>query len=206
PIEELLSAALDFGTSAAGPSLQRFLDWFARGSVEIVRDPSAPLDAVRVMTVHGSKGLQSPVVILADACADPDRRGGGLGGSFARMESGSGSLPVFRPRKEEVGEPLKSQVAAQDQAEREEHWRLLYVAMTRAEERLFIGGALGAADRGGPPASSWYTALEAALVGLGAEWREDDLWGRALAYGDDLAPAKAAARAAPASTAAPAWL
>jgi len=42
------------------------------------------------MTVHGSKGLQSPVVILADACADPDRRGGG----FARMETEDGALPV----------------------------------------------------------------------------------------------------------------
>src|SRR3546814_7422518 len=54
PIEELLGAALDFETLSA-PSLQLFLDWFDRGDVEIVRDPSAPLDAVRVMTVHGAK-------------------------------------------------------------------------------------------------------------------------------------------------------
>ena len=51
--------------------MQRFLDWFDRGDVEIVRDPSAPLDAVRVMTAHGAKGLQAPLVILADATADP---------------------------------------------------------------------------------------------------------------------------------------
>ena len=66
PIEELLSAALEFESKEAA-SLQAFLDWFARGDVEIVRDPSAPLDAVRVMTVHGAKGLQSPV-------RDPRRR------------------------------------------------------------------------------------------------------------------------------------
>lgn len=206
PIEELLSSALDFETSAAGPSLQRFLDWFARGGVEIVRDPSTPLDAVRVMTVHGSKGLQSPVVILADACADPDRRGGGLGGSFAKLRTEDGALPVFRPRKEEVGEPLKSQIEAQDKAERQEHWRLLYVAMTRAEERLFIGGALGAADRNGPPASSWYTSLETALVGTDAEWREDDLWGRVLVFGDELVTGRALAAAPSAAPVVPDWL
>jgi ATP-dependent helicase/nuclease subunit A len=71
PIEELVNAAIGFAREAT-PSLQRFLDWFDRGEVEITRDPSAPLDAVRVMTVHGSKGLQAPLVILADATSDPD--------------------------------------------------------------------------------------------------------------------------------------
>ena len=70
----------------AAASLQAFLDWFARGEVEIVRDPSAPLDAVRVMTVHGAKGLQSPVVILADACADPDSAGPGGGSAELQLE------------------------------------------------------------------------------------------------------------------------
>ncbi|MGJ3626150.1 hypothetical protein AB5I41_02840 [Sphingomonas sp. MMS24-JH45] len=64
PIEELLNAALDFETNAT-PSLQRFLDWFERDKVEIVRDAAAPLDAVRVMTAHGAKGLQAPLVVLA---------------------------------------------------------------------------------------------------------------------------------------------
>ncbi|MBV8970923.1 MAG: PD-(D/E)XK nuclease family protein, partial [Sphingomonadaceae bacterium] len=205
PVEELLSAALDFETSAAGPSLQRFLDWFARGSVEIVRDPSAPLDAVRVMTVHGSKGLQSPVVILADACADPDRRGGGFGGSFARLETEEGAIPVFRTRKDEVGDPLRAQIEAQDRLEREEHWRLLYVGMTRAEERLFIGGALGPADRGSPPASSWYEALDATLGAMGAEWTDDPLWTRARWFGAVPQAGKGDAREAAARTPVPDW-
>jgi ATP-dependent helicase/nuclease subunit A len=206
PIEELLSAALDFETSAAGPSLQRFLDWFARGSVEIVRDPSAPLDAVRVMTVHGSKGLQSPVVILADACADPDRRGGGFGGSFARLEADDLSLPVFRPRKDEVGEPLRGQIEAQDRLEREEHWRLLYVALTRAEERLYVGGALGPADRNGPPTASWYAALDATLAGLEAEWSDDPLWVRASRFGEPTQPGRKWDRDAPVAGVSPDWL
>ncbi|MEA3010198.1 MAG: ATP-dependent helicase/nuclease subunit [Sphingomonadales bacterium] len=206
PIEELLSSALDFEAGSA-PSLQRFLDWFARGEVEIVRDPSAPLDAVRVMTVHGSKGLQSPVVILADACADPDRRGGGFGAAFASFTLPEGpEIPIFRPRKEELAEPLAAQLAASDRREREEHWRLLYVALTRAEERLYIGGALGPADRRGPALASWWSALDNSLVGLGAEWEEDSHWGRALRVGDPEFFTKAAARPAVADNPLPDWI
>ncbi|MFN3946433.1 MAG: double-strand break repair helicase AddA [Allosphingosinicella sp.] len=194
PLSELLSSALQF-EAAGPPSLQRFLDWFARGEVEIVRDPSAPLDAVRVMTVHGSKGLQSPVLILADACADPERTRGSFG--RFRLPEGGPEVPVFRPRKDEMAEPLKSQMAAQDAREREEHWRLLYVALTRAEERLYIGGALGPADRGAAPRESWYQAVDAAMDGMGAEWREDGLWGRARRFGAAEIPARAAAAASP---------
>ncbi|MGZ8286842.1 MAG: double-strand break repair helicase AddA [Allosphingosinicella sp.] len=207
PIEELLSSALDFESNSA-PSLQRFLDWFARGEVEIVRDPSAPLDAVRVMTVHGSKGLQSPVVILADACSDPDRRGGGFGATFANISLApeGPSIPIFRPRKDELAEPIAAQLAALDRREREEHWRLLYVALTRAEERLYIGGALGPADRKGPPQSSWWTALDSALLGLGAEWQDDPHWGRARRFGDPETFTRAAPRAAAPEGQLPDWI
>ncbi len=174
PIEELLSSAIEFEANGA-PTLQRFLDWFARGDVEIVRDPSAPLDAVRVMTVHGSKGLQSPVLILADACVDPERQRGSS--ARLRLEEGGPAIPVFRPRKAELAEPLKSQIEAQEKRDREEHWRLLYVALTRAEERLYVGGALGPADRGTPPQASWYAAVAKAMEGLapiGATIRSGD--------------------------------
>ncbi|HZG09273.1 MAG TPA: double-strand break repair helicase AddA [Allosphingosinicella sp.] len=207
PIEELLSSALEFESSSA-PSLQRFLDWFSRGDVEIVRDPSAPLDAVRVMTVHGSKGLQAPVLILADACSDPDRGGGGLRGAAATLKLGEDgpSVPVFRPRKEEMAEPLASQVAEQDRLEREEHWRLLYVALTRAEERLYIGGALGPACKGVPPKASWYTAVQGSLEALGAEEAEDSIWGKARRHGPAELQVKAALRAAPPEPALPEWI
>ena len=206
PIEELLASALEFESTSA-PSLQRFLDWFARGDVEIVRDPSAPRDAVRVMTVHGSKGLQSPIVILADACADPNRKGGGFGGSTIDFAlPGGPTIPVFRPRKEELAEPLKSQVEAEDALDREEHWRLLYVALTRAEERLYIGGALGPADKKGPPGASWYTAVENALSGLGAEWQDDPHWGRARQFGAAEFFVKAAQRSAGSNAPLPEWI
>ena len=207
PIDELLAGAIQFET-AGTPSLEGFLDWFARGDVEIVRDPSAPLDAVRVMTVHGSKGLQSPVVILADACADPSRKGGGAAGSFAAfaLPDEGPTVPVLRPRKDELVEPLKSQVERQDRLDREEHWRLLYVALTRAEERLYVGGALGSADRNGPAETSWYSALRTALDGLACAWEDEPLWSRACRFGSPERAAVADRRPAPPDPALPDWL
>ncbi len=203
PIEELLSAALEF--EGKGASLQAFLDWFARGDVEIVRDPSGPQGAVRVMTVHGSKGLQSPVLILADACADPDRSGGGTAMTALALAEEGPAVPVFRPRKEELAEPLASQVAAQDVREREEHWRLLYVALTRAEERLYIGGALTLRDRDGAPAASWHRAVETALTGLGEDWGKSARWGRDMTLGDAPVPRAAVEAQRAAIVALPEW-
>ena len=204
PIEELLASALEFETSSS-PSMQRFLDWFARGDVEIVRDPSAPLDAVRVMTVHGSKGLQSPVVILADACVDPARARGTS--ACLRLSDEGPTIPIFRPRKDELCEPLKSQLEAQDALDRREHWRLLYVAMTRAEERLYIGGSLGPADKKGPAEASWYSAVQTSFSGLGSDWEDDPIWGRARRFGDpEIAARAAGVQPAGRSMEFPAWL
>jgi ATP-dependent helicase/nuclease subunit A len=207
PIDELLGAALQFeGTATA--TLQRFLDWFDRGDVEITRDPSAPLDAVRVMTVHGSKGLEAPLVILADATADPDlspdRR------LDWAIEEGADPVPVLRPRKAEMVEALRKDAEALAKRERQEHWRLLYVALTRAQEHLVIGGTLGVRARGVPPASSWYQAIDQAMAGLGCAPVEDPLWVEARHYQGSVvatgttAPARPR-RAAPV-LAEPGWL
>src|ERR1044072_6993630 len=97
-----------------------------------------------------ARGLQAPVVTLADACANPDNAGPGGAIAALRLEEGAPAIPAFRPRRDELAEPLKSQIERQDRLDREEHWRLLYVALTRAEERLYVGGALGARRRNGP--------------------------------------------------------
>jgi ATP-dependent helicase/nuclease subunit A len=199
PIEELLNAALAF-ESEATPTLQRFLDWFDRGEVEVTRDPSAPLDAVRVMTVHGAKGLQAPLVILADATGNPDTSP--ARGLSWEMEEGA-ALPIVRPRKAELIGPLVERVAANEAREREEHWRLLYVAATRAEEQLVIGGALDTRAKGVPPPSSWYAALDRVLDGLGAEQAPDPLWGGARHYRGDVAARARTSVARPKSPAIP---
>ncbi len=164
PIEELLSAALDF-EALGTPSLQRFLDWFDRGEVDIKRDPSAPLDAVRVMTAHGAKGLQAPLVILADAAVDPTRSPR----STLKWRAGemAAELPVIRPRKGEATGPLAALVEETAARDLEEHWRLFYVASTRAEERLVIAGSVGPRAAGEPPEQSWYAAAGRAMAALG---------------------------------------
>ncbi len=173
PIEELLNAALLFEENGT-PALQPFLDWFDRGEVQIKRDPSAPLDAVRVMTVHGAKGLQAPLVVLADATGDPERSpGGGFGWAIG---DGDEPVPVFRPRAEERFAPLDALIDAAEARDLQEHWRLLYVAATRAEEWLAIGGALGPIARGVVPAKSWYSALAVAMEGLETTVVDDPLW------------------------------
>ena len=180
PIEELLNAALLFETENQ-PSLQHFLDWFDRGDAEIKRDPAAPLDAVRVMTVHGAKGLQAPLVVLADATFDPDLARDGTV-DFEIVERAA-AVPLPMPRKVEQVDELADAVEQQRRAVREEHWRLLYVALTRAEEQLVVGGSLGPRARDGAPQDSWYSAVERAMDSIAEEWREDDLWSGVRMFG-----------------------
>ncbi|KKW92619.1 double-strand break repair helicase AddA [Sphingobium chungbukense] len=183
PIEELLNAALAF-ESDDHPSLQRFIDWFDRGEVEIVRDAAAQGDSLRLLTVHGAKGLQAPIVILADACLDPD-----AGNRSDSLEWNG--LPIIAPRKAERQGAIGEVAQAAAAVERAEHWRLLYVALTRAEERLVVAGSLGPRAKGEVKPESWYAAVEGALVSLNAEWEADPLWGARRSWrGSELLAAK----------------
>ena len=172
PIDELLNAALQF-EDANPPSLQGFLDWIEREDVEVKRDPSAPLDAVRIMTVHGSKGLQAPLVILADATRDPENSRPDL--VLFAPDGEAVKVPLLCTEKEARG-AIAEAAAKAALREREEHWRLLYVAMTRAEDVLVAGGALGPKMKGAVPERSWHAAIGGALDALGAEAEDDVLW------------------------------
>ncbi|MFN2260193.1 MAG: 3'-5' exonuclease, partial [Parasphingopyxis sp.] len=206
PIEELLNAALQF-EGENPPSLQHFLDWFDRGVAEVTRDPSAPLDAVRVMTVHGAKGLQAPLVILADATRDPANVPP-RSIRYAVEEDDAHKVPLPMPRKDERFGRLAEAAEAAARADREEHWRLLYVALTRAEEYLVVGGALGLRSKGEAPPESWYAVVAQAMEALGADGQDDPLWGRAHHYtGTGTAkPGSSRLRRKPPAIATPAWL
>jgi ATP-dependent helicase/nuclease subunit A len=197
PIEELLTAAIEF-ERAEVPSLDRFLAWFAGGEVEIKRDPTAAPDAVRVMTVHGAKGLEAPVVILADATADPAQ----LGPKNAPLDFpvAGRRVPLVRPRKAERCPPFAALIEDQEQLDLEEHWRLLYVALTRAEERLIVTGVKKRRDA----PNCWHRVVEQALIGLGAERGNDG----SLVHESGIPPAGAgrAARGPSMSDDLPAWL
>src|SRR5688572_30448288 len=180
PIDELLASAIEFEHQEIA-SLDRFLAWFARGDVEIKRDPSAPANAVRVMTVHGAKGLEAPIVILADATTDPAKLGG-VSRTLDLPLPDVGSVPLIRPRKAERISPFAEIIAAEEVRDLEEHWRLLYVGLTRAEERLVISGLQPKVNGGVRPENSWHLRVERALVSLGAQSDGDAGWGEVLRY------------------------
>jgi ATP-dependent helicase/nuclease subunit A len=159
PIDELVNAAMAY-TATGTPSLAGFLAWFDAGEGELKREADNAAGLVRVMTVHGSKGLQAPIVILADATGNPDEsRDRGL--DLPDPLNPNRRIPLPPLRKEEKTGRIAEEAERVKVAEMQEHWRLLYVAMTRAEEALFVGGALGPKDKGQPAPNSWYARLEA---------------------------------------------
>ncbi|HEY4070018.1 MAG TPA: double-strand break repair helicase AddA, partial [Sphingomicrobium sp.] len=174
PIDELMNSALEFERNDTA-SLDRFLAWFSRGTVDVQRDPGRPGNEVRVMTVHGAKGLEAPVVILADATADPAR----LGRTPITLEfevGSSGAAPLLRPKKEERCPPFEEAILADEKRDLEEHWRLLYVALTRAADRLIVAGVAPKPRRDGSearPVNCWHVAVERAMAALDAEPAED---------------------------------
>ncbi|MEP6785397.1 MAG: double-strand break repair helicase AddA [Sphingomonadales bacterium] len=197
PIDELLNAALQFEREGVA-TLQGFLDWFDRGEGEIVRDAGGQGDAVRVMTVHAAKGLQAPLVILADATADPDA-GNDRDFDWVLDET---IVPLFRPRAAErqLVASLEAMAMHMSEQDRREHWRLLYVAMTRAEEQLVIAGSLTQRQKF-VPEESWHAAIERAMVGMGATQVDLPHWGsariHAVAGREIVAAAKAKASDVP---------
>jgi len=199
PIDELINAASAYA-SGQTPSLVGFLQWFDAGDGELKREAGQKADLVRVMTVHGSKGLEAPIVILADAAADP---GAATTRGLALEEvvvDETRKVPLPPLRKTEQAGPVRAAAERAVEAEREEHWRLLYVAMTRAEEALFIGGALGSRHKA-PPEESWFAQLAPLFGEEDGPWREDPIWGASRQLGG-LGPLPAA-EAAPLSSSEP---
>ena len=180
PIEELLNQTLRF-QQEGGTSLQGFLDWFVKGGEIIKREGLAASSDVRVMTVHGAKGLQAPVVILADSTVDPVKSGDRSAGPDFVMADDI-RLPLLPIRTAERIGQLEEVWERAATAEHREHARLAYVAMTRAAERLIITGSLGRQSKGEVPETSWYPKFAEALEQLGCHWVEDERWGRKLSY------------------------
>ncbi len=203
PIDELLSQALAFEARET-VSLLGFLTRIAGSSADIKRQTEARSDVVRVMTVHGSKGLQAPIVILADATDDAAIGHRPFTVDVAAWEK----LPVFAmPVDERQGALAQAYQDAVDAAA-QEHWRLFYVAMTRAEEMLIVAGVTKRPDLS-VPETSWHSAAAVALEGLGCDWEDaGPLWGRRRVHrvnDGKWARRDAAVRAAPPPLALPAW-
>ena len=150
-IDELMNSALEFERNEIA-SLDRFLAWFSRGTVDVQRDPGAAANEVRVMTVHGAKGLEAPVVILADATADPNAARAAADYRRAGRRERRARCRCFGRRRRSAARRSRRSSQEQEKRDLEEHMRLLYVALTRAADRLIVSGvdAQGKEGRIGP--------------------------------------------------------
>lgn len=153
-LDEFLTLALN-RDKADTPSLQNFLKYLRQNEIEIKRDPDQKnFDAVRIMTVHASKGLQAPVVFLPDT-----RRYKKHTSRLLRLNGTK--LPVWVPKKDfHCEDTLKTQTTLQEK-ELDEYRRLLYVAMTRAADRLYLCGWDGKMN---PPDGNWYDLIRSSLI------------------------------------------
>lgn len=148
PLDELLNASLAY-ENVEIPSVQGFVHWIERDAPEIKRELEEAQGRVRIMTVHGSKGLQAPIVILPDTL-----RGGVRQRARILWPDKSGlSVPVWSARKEDDPAPYRAAAERIAAREEEEYRRLLYVALTRAEDRLYVTGFRGARAASG---EGWY--------------------------------------------------
>ncbi len=163
PIEELLAEALNFAQGEPG-ALQVFVHQLRQSGASIKREAETGGDVLRIMTVHGAKGLQAPIVILPDTTALPEPRQSLFW--LPMPEQPGVAVPIFCPRSALRPAAVAAAAARDAAAQREEYNRLLYVALTRAEDELIICGAEGKREI---PEASWYTLIKSGFERLGHE-------------------------------------
>ncbi len=173
PINELLSQALNF-EQIGTPSLQSFVHWLAGADVEIKRDMDQSSDLVRVMTVHGAKGLEANIVILPDTFSNPT---GHHGRSLIELgvadNDGAPMALAISPLRPQEPDRLKQAREDQERRDLGEHHRLLYVALTRARNWLYIGGYRTKSDTAPPKNLTWYELCTPTIKQLGREVEDE---------------------------------
>ncbi len=190
-IDEFLNAALAYDATDP-PALQGFLHWMTRADVEIKRDMEQGRNEVRIMTVHGAKGLEANIVFLPDTCTTPQTGDAvtilPLGDRTTDAEGAGNGEPrrIWVP----PGGGLVPQIAAAKESllalETQEYHRLLYVAMTRARDRLYI---CGFEDARGRRRGCWYDLIADGLDGTLHEATDDcgkSVWRMESAQGPEL--------------------
>ncbi len=210
-LDEFLELALGYERKAPA-SLQGFMAWLRAADLEVKRDMEISRDEVRVMTVHGAKGLEAPVVFLVDTTSSPSDtqrlklihlpRGNGA-------PHAPGAVVWAGKKADDPAAVAAARVAMLAETE-DEYRRLLYVAMTRAADRLIVGGCMPG-NMNTVRKHSWYDLIVKGLGNSGLHEqtieRPDGTVKRYSRPGDVTAPTGAAT--APAATAAielPAWL
>ncbi len=181
PIDEFLNLAISYDEEEA-PSLTGFLNWLVDGDRQIKRDMEQSANEVRVMTVHASKGLEAPIVFLPDTCStgasggarDPVTR---LGAAPAAGDEEAPRVWTIKGSGKKV-EAIETARAAKRAKEAEEMNRLLYVAMTRAEDRLYVCGFQTGLKNNGEvkklPDDCWYRLVREGLTDVLREAQDDN--------------------------------
>lgn len=209
-LDEFLELALDFERRET-PSLQGFLAWLRAVETVIKRDMEIARNEVRVMTVHGAKGLEASLVILADTTQPPagPRPPALLTLAMAGARDGGPAGLVWPGRKETDGAAIAAARLAASAEAIDEYRRLLYVAMTRAADRLIVCGCQG---KNKPPEGCWHDLIVNGLAGKEgvSEQTRDGHEGSVFVYRKFPAEPEATATAPPApspsSEPEPAWL
>ena len=154
-IDAFLATALAYEQMGV-PSLTGFLVWLASDETKLKRRLDSGIKAIRVMTVHGAKGLESPIVILPDTAKSAPRDRG-------TFVAATGQPALWKAKAEENPPPVADEVARQRARAADEDKRLLYVAMTRAESWLIVAAAGDVGDG----SDSWYALMAAAAESAG---------------------------------------
>lgn len=149
-LDEFLNLTLTFEQKHT-PSLEAFINWIVEDEVIVQKEmEQGENDTVKIMTVHGSKGLQAPVVILADTTR--------IKSKASKSELlWDNELVYFPTAAANYDTNCKAVKEQKFEADFEEYRRLLYVALTRAEDRLYIAGFTKTAEA---DEESWYKLLE----------------------------------------------
>ena len=204
PIDEFLALALAHERSEA-PSLTRFLAEIEEDEAEIKRDLEAECDGVRVLTVHASKGLEAPIVILPDTTVAPGGRHDPKLMPLSALKPDAPPLFAWSRKSAEDCDAVAAARQGRREAEAAEHRRLLYVALTRAAERLVVAGyetQKGRAD------GCWYDLVADSLSDATTEAAA--FWGdgaKIRCYGESLvADGEGGGEPRLPSTAPPKWL
>ncbi|MBU2168745.1 MAG: double-strand break repair helicase AddA [Alphaproteobacteria bacterium] len=167
-LDETLSLILSLDRQGVS-DLETVLDRLEAAEVEVKRDLEGPRGEVRIMTVHGAKGLEAPVVFLPDTTAKAGARGAAL--FEVAPEVGEGVTPppaawLMGGKKDEDCPALAAARAAREQASADESLRLLYVGLTRARDRLVIMGRGMAGRKDGFADGSWWDLICQTFDGL----------------------------------------
>jgi ATP-dependent helicase/nuclease subunit A len=210
-LDEFLELALNYERKAPA-SLQGFMAWLRAADTEVKRDMEISRNEVRVMTVHGAKGLEASVVFLVDTTTSPSdtQRLKLINLPQGNAAPHAPGVVVWAGRKADDPTGVATARTAMLADTEDEYRRLLYVAMTRAADRLIIGGCLPG-NMNSVRKSSWYDLISKGLANSGLQLQELETPNGAVkryARADEVAvsASTAAASVATAPIELPSWL